>query len=86
LEIAAMKGLRARDVRADADSDEESAGDEAEPTPADAAASSGAAGSGISRHNDAMAASEAKPPAMVGPAALPAAAHGDNHAAEEHIA
>ena len=81
-----MKGRRARDVRPEPDSGDESAGDEAEPAPAHAAASSGAAGSGIIRHNDGMAASEAKPPAVVGAAALAEAAHVDKRADEEHSA
>ena len=86
LEIAATKGFRLRDVRPEPDSGDESPGDEAEHAPAHAAASSGAAGSGIIRHNDGLAASEAKPPAIVGAAALAEAAHVDNRADEEHIA
>jgi len=66
LEIAAMKGLRPRDVHAAEESADESAGDEAEPAPAPSAAASGAAGSGILRHAAATAAGEAEPPALEG--------------------
>ena len=73
LEIAAMKGLRPRDVRADPESENESPGDEAEPAPAAAAASIGAAASGIITHRDAATASEAKPLAVEERAAASAA-------------
>ena len=81
-----MKGLRARDVRPEPDSGDDSAGDEAEPAPAHAAASSGSACSGIIRHNDAMPASEAKPPAITAADAVAEATDVDKHPAEEDIA
>jgi hypothetical protein len=71
LEIAAMKGLRPRDVQAAEESADESAGDEAEPAPVPAAGASGAAGSGIIRHAAGSAAGEAEPPALAGAVILP---------------
>ena len=81
-----MKGLRARDVRPEPDSGEDSAGDEAEPAAAHADASSGAACSGIIRRNDAMMASEAKPPAIAAGDAVAEAANVDRHPAIQDIA
>ncbi len=81
-----MKGLRARDVRPEPDSGEDSAGDEAEPAAAHADASSGAACSGIIRRNDAMTASEAKPPAITAGDAVAEAANVDRHPAIQDIA
>ena len=71
LEIAAMKGLRPRDVQAAEESADESAGDEAEPAPVLAAGASGAAGSGVIRHAAGSAAGEAEPPALAGTVILP---------------
>lgn len=71
LKIAAMKGLRPRDVQAAEESADESAGDEAEPAPVPAAGASGAAGSGIIRHAAGSAAGEAEPPALAGAVILP---------------
>ena len=81
-----MKGLRARDVRPEPDSGEDSAGDEAERAAAHADASSGAACSGIIRHKDAMMASEAKPPAITAGDAVAEAANVDRHPAIQDIA
>ena len=78
--------MKARDVRPQPDSGDDSAGDEAEPAPAHAAASSGSACSGIIRHNDAMPASEAKPPASAAADAVAEATDVDKHPAEEDIA
>ena len=86
LEIAAMKGLRARDVRAEPDSGEDSAGDEAEPAAAHASGSSGSACSGVMKDNDAVLASEAEPPATTAADAVAEAASVDKLPAVGDIA